>query len=148
MSLVPLRGLQFLLALVVILIIDANYRVIVLVAVVTQSYPSLPAMVLMKSSHWFCSVSVYQDGPVINLRQSLQLQVVTPHPAHSLSLHIFIKVTVYKLFEEFSFAFYVIHASFPYQCVVSLIAAIYLVRDCPKETVSITLNRPDLQPSS
>jgi len=101
----------------------------------------------MKSTHWLCSVSIYFNGPIIDLGHRLQLNVITPHTVLPLPVNILLEVffaSDYELDEEFSLALDVVHATLPDHVVVRLIPAVNLIRYGSEQAVAIPLHVLDL----
>ena len=101
----------------------------------------------MKSTHWLCSVSIYFNGPIIDLGHRLQLNVITPHTVLPLPVNILLEVffaSYYELDEEFSLALDVVHATLPDHVVVRLIPAVNLIRYGSEQAVAIPLHVLDL----
>lgn len=101
----------------------------------------------MKSTHWLCSVSIYFNGPIIDLGHRLQLNVITPHTILPLPVNILLEVffaSDYELDEEFSLALDVVHATLPDHVVVRLIPAVNLIRYGSEQAVAIPLHVLDL----
>jgi len=101
----------------------------------------------MKSTHWLCSVSIYFNGPIIDLGHRLQLNVITPHTILPLPVNILLEVffaSDYELDEEFSLALDVVHATLPDHVVVRLIPAVNLIRYGSEQAVAVPLHVLDL----
>ena len=83
---------------------DKLHRVVVLFAVVAQSYWFIIILlVFVESAHWLASVRVDFYRAVVYLREGLQLDVVAPHAVLSLSLDVLVEVVFpahYKLHEK------------------------------------------------
>lgn len=101
----------------------------------------------MKSTHWLCSVSIYFNRAIIDLRHCLQLNIITPHSILPLSVNIILEIvfaSYNELDEEFFLALNVVHATLPDKVVVRLVSVVNLIRYGSEQAVTVTLHVLDL----
>ena len=104
----------------IILNLIVHYRVIVFASVITKSnwnFSSIIMLFFVKSSHWFCSVSVNFNWSIIYFWKCLQFNIITPNSILPFPVYILLEVifTSYdELNKEISFTLDIVHTMLPY----------------------------------
>jgi len=101
----------------------------------------------MEGPHRFGSICIYFNWTIIDFRECLQFDVISPNSILPLFLNILFKIlfpSYNELREKFFFVFNVIHAKLAYKIKVHLVPVVNLIGNSPKHAVSIAFNVSDL----